>query len=190
MQRDIIIDRLRGLAIVLMILDHALAVYGTGGVLRWTVTRASLPLFMLSSGWVMRNRDWPSARRAIELVLAAGISTVLVRVLPGMARVDVLVVYLVALTMWPIARRFGGEWWVFTCVVLGALPVLWHGYHPLVVVGLMVAGPFALENGTWVRKLGESLPAEMEVIGRWPLTLYVGHLAMFVLIREGVRIWG
>src|SRR4051794_34146876 len=53
--RDAALDGVRGLAVALMVLDHVCAVTGSGHLLRYSVTRLSMPLFFVVSGHLVRR---------------------------------------------------------------------------------------------------------------------------------------
>lgn len=185
--RDATVDKLRGLAVLLMVLDHGLAFTGWlvgseafGWPLRLTVTRAALPLFMFCAGYVRRDRDRSSWRSWGALLLAAVVSEALVQRMPYMGQVDVLVVIACALVAWPVARRWPWLSIAGCLVVVSMFPRVWDGYHPAHVLALMVLGPWALCFGRGdlpLRRLGERLPAWLTWPGRHALGLYVGHLA-------------
>lgn len=169
------LDRLRGLAVLLMVLDHVLLVVGEGLALRLTVTRAALPIFGLLAGALWR----PGARvRLLQLGGAAIVATYLGVVL-GMPRPDVLVVIFVALLAMHAYRR----WPVATFAVAAIQATTWGiaagGYEPGVLLVLMVGGyEFGRER---LDVLGRRAPALLELLGRYPLSLYLGHLALLAL---------
>ena len=197
--RDVFLDQLRGLAVVLMIIDHVLAV-GTAAVLarglpvsivviddarffRLTITRLALPLFMVVSGYLLADRDRPSRRRQGQLLAAAVVAQILFAPLPGLSDVDVLVVVFVVQLAWPVLRAspvvFAALGMV-AAVNVATLPFGWTGYSPALVAALMCLGALAArtkDRGA-ERARRMPLPKWLAAVGRRPLTAYVGHLAV------------
>lgn len=172
------VDQTRGLAIVLMVLDHALVITAPGHVLRYTVTRFALPLFLAMAATVYRG----AIRRRRWLELGAVASTeVLVRPvldlgLPGPVG-QFLLVYALAPA---IARR------PYLLAMVGLIQALylplphdlWSGYQPGLLVawfGLAILGAHQLEP------IGRRLPGWLAGLGRYPLHAYAVHLAALVV---------
>lgn len=193
------VDGLRGVAMLLMLGDHIAATAGVGGgVTRLTITRLALPLFMALSGYVLAYKDRPSTRRIIVLTVAATIALLLVRDLEGMAGADVLLVYLVALIVWPWVRKHPLESAIVGLGTASALPVLlashgivWDGYWPGLLIGWMAFGAMWRrldgKNGTtwsrWLKELGDTMPTPIVLLGQVPVLFYVGHLAVLAVVR-------
>lgn len=191
MNRRDAIDRIRGLAVLLMVVGHVLAVTDSGLLVRLTLTRASLPLFALVTGYLLADRE-PSNRRTLQLAGGAAVSLWLVRFLPGMAAVDVLAVIGIALAFWPLALR-----WPVVTLCVGAVQGytfagFFDGYQPGHVMALMCAGLLLRRGGSVpdlavARRVASALPGWVAGIGRRPLTVYVGHLAVLaVAVRAGL----
>jgi hypothetical protein len=176
------LDRLRGLAVVLMFADHLLWITAPQSLLRFSITRAALPLFMIVSGWLLAGRDLPSTRRALQLVCAAVLAVMLARQL-GMAQPDILVVYIVALGGWWAGRRWPAQTVAACLVLVATFPHVWRGYHPAHVLGLMCVGAILKANGSTL-SAGARLPAALGWVGRWPLEFYVLHLAGLLALQR------
>lgn len=165
-------DRLRGLAVLLMVADHGLAVFAplAGLPLRLTLTRASMPLFVLVSGAVCvgRGRSW---RGLAVLGLVAIVATALHLVL-GLAVPEMATMLFVLAIAGPLVHRWPWAWVVGGCTV-AAQP--WGGawYDVGAVAALYGVGHLASGHLAAVK-----LPAFLEGPGRDALVWYVGHLAL------------
>lgn len=186
--RSAAIDRLRGAAVALMVLDHLLIVTGhSGSVLRETVTRAALPLFCILAGHLAGRASW----RWGALFVAGA---VLPAVVPWVDAPNVLLLifcgllYLAAVRLMPPAL---GDFALLFAVVLGltrfangyADPLGDRAFDYYAVVGLMALG--RLIPRLSLERVGSVLPASSAAFGRYPLSLYVGHLLFlhwFVLL--------
>jgi hypothetical protein len=189
-----------------MVADHLLHV----GLLAWgwpvglvwvrlSLTRLALPLFMGVSGFLWMERSRGSSRLWL-VAIAALVSAVLCKLL-GMAAPDVLLPYLLV----ALARR-----WVLgypvVVLVLGILqavnlPMGVGAYELGYVAAWCAVGVLAWTwygAGDWYGSgdlsawdAGTSWWARgLCVVGRWPLTWYVGHLAALVLVLLASRALG
>lgn len=167
------LDRVRGLAVVLMVLDHTLVAAGVGsGPGRLTITRAALPLFLLTAGSLSVGR--PSVRRAGQIGAAAVAATALGLVV-GIGQPDILWLILGALALMPV-----GPWLAAGAAIQATTwPMGWSGYEPGVVLVLVVLGQHY--GARPLDQLGRRLPEYLEAVGRRPLAWYLGHLAVLAL---------
>jgi len=173
------VDQLRGLAIVLMILDHVLVQVAPSHPLRYTATRLALPLFMACSAQVVRGF---TRRRWAQLLAAIAAEAVLMP-LTGLASPGILAVYLLATVL--LMYTPGGH--VAVVGVLGLLQAIylstgWEGYQPGLVVAYLAFGAFAALTGE-LQRLGSWLPVWLGSLGRRPLVWYIGHLLPLALWR-------
>lgn len=187
-QRNQRIDKLRGLAILLMILDHVLSIIDPENLARYTLTRAALPIFMLIAGYLLANRN-ASIKRYLQLVAAAFASLTIVQYIPGMAKVDVLFVIALALALWPIAQHYPI---IALCVgtVQAQTLGLWDGYQPGHLLALMCAGALlkhtrAHNDELVAKRIADAIPHAFAQVGRWPLLVYLGHLLLIALFVNG-----
>ncbi len=191
--RSDLIDRARGLAILLMILGHLLAIGGgdLGVWLRLTLTRASLPIFCLCTGYLLSDR-LPRAIRVAQVALAGFTATVILRPLaPPLDVVDPLVVVAVSLCFWPLLLR-----WPLLCIVIGSVQAytwkgLWHGYQPGHLVALYAAGVMLRRSPsdlTACHAAAARLPYLFVHFGRHPLAWYLAHAVWLRLLFD--RPWG
>lgn len=178
------IDRIRGLALVLMLLDHLLVQVDPDSFLRFTLTRASLPLFMAASAAVWRPGIRP---KRLALITAVVVLELLVSPALGMAMPGIMLVYLVAIV--PLGNWYRASHHAYAIGALGLvqalyLPVGWAGYEPGLVVLWWCLGRLGSYQ---LDRLGERLPPALAQVGRHPLGWYAGHLvALVVLVESGV----
>lgn len=174
------LDRVRGLAIGLMLVDHLSFLLGVTE-LRMTLGRLAMPLFFLLAGTLfthLTRRHWYCLGLGVVLsafVPWAGYPNILVQFfavavvleLCHWLRVPNLLVVVVGLTVAANHVAVGGPM-AYEYSALISLAALGH-----------IAGPrWALELGAW-------LPDALAVVGRRPLRWYVGH----VLLIQGVILW-
>lgn len=167
------LDRARGLAILLMVLDHAVLVAGHGGLIRGTVTRAAMPLFFLVGGALIRSRLGPRHL----LILGAGL--LLPYAVPWVERPNILVLYVAGAAVVAGVNRWCPPGWRFgiLAVLLTLAANGWtvnpYGYDAAAVMALLVVGNIA---GPSLLGWADRLPGWVGVVGRYPLSIYLGHL--------------
>lgn len=171
------LDRVRGAAVVAMLVDHSAFLAGVPW-LRLTVGRAAMPAFAVCVGAVAvrplsRRRAWQWAGAAVLYPLVHVVAF-------GTWRgADLLAVLLVARVLVVRARAVavalagsGVVAWANGWVVFGA-------YDPLAVVCLVLVGRAAAQQ---VEAAGvRCFPGWFERLGRRSLGLYVGHVAAMAL---------
>lgn len=171
--REVWIDALRGAAIGLMVLDHLLVQVAPTSVVRVTVTRLSLPLFMFAAAAVWRRR--PGARRLVQLG-AAAVCEALLFVPLGMRQPGIVAVFL-GLTVAGVFTAAGARpllWGTLGLVQALYVPVPWDGYQPGLLVAWWCLGRLGAQEA---RPIGERVSL-LAPIGRRPLLWYVGHLVV------------
>jgi uncharacterized membrane protein YcfT len=195
-RRDKGLDALRGLAIVLMIVDHVLVaqmyVNGWSSAAEWTrltVTRLSMPLFMIVSGYFMTRSRPFTVRRLVQIGIAAIYINVLMETVKvGFDPPEILAVWLMVMILAPLMVRFPIE-----LAMLGILqtlyqPIGWPGYEPGNVVAFLCLGIlFRERQNTLLRSVGTRLPSWMSAIGRHPLAWYLGHLTVIILVAAAIE---
>lgn len=179
------LDRLRGLAVLLMVADHALLVGGAPNVWRLGPTRAALPLFCLIAGALSGSL---SARRVERLahVGSSGAVAVVLWVWLGLAQLDVLLLLAAGLVVVAVVPA---RWRWLTMAVAIVQPFTWPdglaGYELGTVVALLLVGvEVGRDRLDWI---GGRLPGWLSWCGRWPLSVYVGHLALLAVLVEVSR---
>lgn len=178
MKRLAAVDAVRGLAVLLMIVDHVSMFVGLEP-LRWTFGRFAMPLFFLLSGALV-------SRLRVRHGLALALGLALPVFVPWLDVPNLLVLFAVGSALIVLWERAGWrvEW---LGVVLAALAanrvelVGGSGYEPYALLGLMVLG--RVVGLGWCERL--RLPGWVAKVGEYPLTWYVGHIALL----EGLRLW-
>ncbi|MCU1496898.1 MAG: hypothetical protein JWM47_851 [Acidimicrobiales bacterium] len=185
------LDAVRGAAILLMVVDHALGFAQTTTLsepwmhtIRMTVTRLAMPGFMVCSGILLAHHS-VSRRRWTQVAVAAVVVNV-AAVYDGMSTFvpDILAVWcLVMLLAVPVRR------WPMTMAVLGLLQaVYWRlpfgDYQPGWVLAFVALGVLAERAGDRevLRPIAVRLPNWIVSVGRYPLRWYTGHLAVLAAV--------
>lgn len=198
-KRDPAIDRLRGVACVLMLTGHSMAIYqGLYGQQDWmwwtrhTVTRFAMPLFMMMAGLLIARRGAPSLKRIPALVFVAIVTNVFALSLPqlNLYAPNILINFILLLPFYKLITKHPIE-----CAGLGMLQVYewpvtwseWWGYQPGEVLLFVCLGVLLLKHpDSFILRLGRRIPPVIGVVGRRPLAFYAGHLA--VLYTIGIAI--
>ncbi len=168
------LDALRGLAVLAMLVDHLALLVGAD-LARLTVGRLAMPLFFIVGGHL-------AGRLSPRLLLAAGLGLALPTVAPWIDSPNVLLLYaagavLLALGCPPV---------LLVAVALTGYANGWtaalHGaYEPAALLALMGVGQL-LPRSAFAG--ADRLPSLLRVAGRYPLTIYAGHvLALTALTR-------
>lgn len=169
------LDRLRGLAMVAMLVDHLMIVGQGPNEVRMTVGRLAMPLFFLIAGSLFSRLSWRHA--AIW-----GVGLVLPLFVPWVDAPNVLYWYAFGVVALWVCDRLGpsAQYVVLVCCLtlwangLGTPP---PGAYPFwALLALMIVG--RLIGREALGRVGDHLPAWswLELVGRFPLTFYVVHL--------------
>lgn len=184
------IDRLRGVAVLVMVADHVLVFVPGVMPVRLTVTRLAMPLFFVIAGHLATRCRWD------RLLWVGGVGAAIPLVAWWIDRPNVLLVYAAAVPLVVLARRRPSPVWL---AVLVAVPLVQlangellrpvtTGFDPLALLGLMALGAL-LPRPAFTAF--DRLPAWLGWCGRWPLTVYVAHVVAFsavaVLVGAHVR---
>lgn len=172
------VDRLRGLAVLLMLADHALYANPAAHA-SFLPGRLALPLFMASAATVYRGT--PSAVRCAQLLAVVLVDLALAPVigLGQPAPVTGFVILLALLHVAPTMLR-----WPATFAALGFLqgwffPVGWRGWEIGVLLGWFLLGRLAQGE---LSRMGERIPAPLGWVGRHALSIYVWHLIVLAAV--------
>lgn len=178
------LDTLRGLAVVLMILDHGLVVAAPGHWLRSTLTRLSLPLFLLVAGALFR----PGWRTRYLDVLSAGVAATFIGAPLGIGQPDILLLILGGCLILNVAGRLRVHDLVVVTFGLLAARQGWlevgTGYGVFEVAGWLALGRL----GAFELRAFDLHDRALAAVGRRPLAWYVGHLVALWFLVTGAAI--
>lgn len=185
--RSVTLDRTRGLAIVLMIADHALVLVDPTHPARYTVTRFALPLFMLCTASTLRRARARTRRLVQVAAVGTGITVLTTIAWPAFgAQPDVTLLIVLAIVATERARA---SWYGPALVATGALvqalylPIGWNAYEPGLVIAWLCIARYALaEQPDLTHRIGTRLPAVFAVPGRYPLTAYASHVTVLASV--------
>lgn len=195
--REQILDAMRGLAIVIMIIDHVLSLLESVGIQnilvensRLTITRFSMPLFMIASGivWV---RYGLKVKRWSQVFFLALILNAMMRLLwPDFNFPEILLVWSVLAIFWRVIVRYPIITMIvgYTQTTFWQIP--WQGFQPgelliFLSVGALI-GKIPLEN-LWRERRTAKLLEPLALVGRYPLAIYGGHLFLLAVIVAAVN---
>jgi uncharacterized membrane protein len=186
------LDLLRGVAVLLMVADHVLYAAGLH-VWRLGPTRIALPLFALLAGALFR--PGLARRRLVELAVAAILLAPPLEHLLGMPTPGILAVLLWCVLILQLVDLDSRPTVLAVLTVAVLQPVTWpmvlwfptwNGYEPGTVLALMLVGQLARPYLAQLESRSRAAASSIERIGRYPLTLYVGHLLVLVVLTTVV----
>jgi hypothetical protein len=166
------IDALRGTALVFMVGSHLSLTTG------WFPFPSGwgFAVFVLVSGGLYRSR--PFGRRYRQLVVAALVSAPLATAI-GLSAINVLMAWAIVLPVGRLIRRWPVFW---QAAVAGAIYVEWFQHIGGTNIGyLMILWLIGRSVGIEGLRVATSRWPEwpwLMWVGRHPLTVYVGHLAL------------
>lgn len=175
--RQIGLDAFRGLAILLMVLDHVTMLAQGPDLIRDTLGRAAMPMFFILGGHLTRRVGW---RHAAILALGLWLPTLI----PWLDDPNVLAWYALGAGLIALLRRAGIPVWALLVVGLTLGANHWlntdpGSFNPWMLFGLMALGAMIPRASfAWTNRL----PTWLAVIGRAPLRWYVGHAAVLQLL--------
>lgn len=168
------VDGARGLSIAAMIVSHVgLATGSTPAWFHLVVMRPVAPVFLILLGLLWR----PGFRRRHVQLLGGAVVSQLLALYLGFALPNILVVMALVLLVMPLAVRWPQITLglAVTSIVFWT-PAFWSGYPLGFALACAMAGHLLRPDG-FVRAYGSfGSRLGLEVVGRWPLTFYLGHL--------------
>jgi len=188
------LDALRGVAILLMLLGHSIVVaQHTANAPDWlswirlTITRLSMPLFMMVSGFAIARRGGVKWSRVGQIALAAvWINLVMWSSNVGYTTPEILVLWVLLAPFAKLIIRFPIEVATIGLLQTTVHPIPWE-YWPNYQPGLVAA---FLALGVLLRHRPDSIlfhvdrfiPDWVVAVGRRPLTWYVGHTTLACIV--------
>lgn len=180
--RDVGLDRLRGLAALLMVVDHVALFAGLEPV-RMTVGRLAMPLFFVLAGHLVARWSW-------RLLWVAWLGLVLPLFAGWVDSPNVLLWYAMGAAALLVLRQVDASpWWLI--VVALALAANGFGsagevdlfgrssYDPWALFGLLAVGALLPRTAfAWCVRI----PRWLAPVGRYPLTVYVGHVLLLTAL--------
>lgn len=176
------LDRLRGLAILLMIGDH-LAIAVGNPLFRVTAGRLAMPIFFVVAGHLAGSRL--SRRHLYAALLGLGLPILV----PFVDSPNVLLWWAVGCVILYGFQRLGLPVWALIAVPLTLGANGWvitpgdHSYNPGDLLALMALGRGLAPE---VFAFGLRLPPWMGALGRRPLSWYIGHALLLQLVLVAV----
>lgn len=172
-KRCVGIDRLRGVAISLMILDHLFIITHAPTFTRLTITRLAMPLFFLISGHLAKRVSW-------RLPVIGFIGLLIPAVAIWIDSPNVLFWFAV---LAPIVVLIRDNRVITSLVILFALTFSTNRYSLGIGSSYDPIGLFAIMCfGTLIKResfnVFNRLPAFFGKIGHYPMTIYISHLVI------------
>lgn len=184
--RSVALDVFRGLAILAMIVDHVMVVAGGPILFRIMPGRLAMPMFFLLAGHLARSPRWRHAG-------IAGIGIALPFAVPWIDAPNVLVLWALGVVVLWACRRYGFPVWLLPVIGLAFSANSWSfaapgAYEPVALLGLMAIGS-AVPYHAFVR-FGRGVRGRARkacaLLGRHPVSIYVGHLLVLQAIVQAV----
>lgn len=183
---------MRGLAIVVMIIDHILSALESTGVSnliiensRLTITRFSMPLFMIASGIVWGLYGLRLKRWAQVLALAIALNGMTRLLWPDFNFPEILMVWALLAIAWRVIVRFPIITMIVGYTQTTYWQISWQGFQPgelAIFLGAGVLISKAPLDWLWRERRTAKLLEPLAFVGRYPLTIYGVHLSMLAII--------
>jgi uncharacterized membrane protein len=187
-----VIDAIRGLAIALMILDHSIAALEESGYVssfleysRLTITRFSMPLFMLASGLIWATHGLKIYRWAQVLAWAVFLNVATRILWPDFNYPEILLVWAALAVAWKLIVRFPITIMIIGYTQITFWSVPWSGYQPGELAIFLSAGVLAARapwEKIWNPRKTQRAIKALALLGRYPLSIYGIHLIVLALI--------
>jgi uncharacterized membrane protein len=189
------IDLIRGFAIILMIFDHALlaysSIYGNNDFIylfRITLTRFSMPLFMIISGTVLFLYGLKARRWLSVFIIALVINIITINLWEDFNSPEILLVWCFVVIFYKIYLKLP-----ITTLILGYIQTQffqitlynYNGYQPGDIIIFLV---FGILISKYITSLTFPILSKLSTIhfitfiGSKPLTIYFSHLLLLSII--------
>lgn len=183
---------MRGLAIAVMIIDHILSALESTGMSniliensRLTLTRFSMPLFMIASGIVWGLYGLRLKRWAQVLALAIALNGMTRLLWPDFNFPEILLVWVLLAIGWRVIVRFPIITMIVGYTQTTYWQISWQGFQPGELAIFLGAGVLASKaplDWLWRERRTAKLLEPLSFVGRYPLTIYGVHLSVLAII--------
>lgn len=193
--RLLVLDAMRGFAIILMIADHVFSALESSGIKnpivdysRLTVTRFSMPLFMIASGIVWGLFGLHFKRWLQVLALAGVLNTINWFLWPDFNFPEILFVWALLAIGWRAIVRYPIIVMIIGYTQTTYWQISWQAFQPGELVIFICAGvllaraPIHGINQLWRERRTAKFLAPLAAVGRRPLTIYGTHLVLLAVI--------
>lgn len=195
--REQILDAMRGLAIVIMIIDHVFSLLESVGIQnivlensRLTVTRFSMPLFMIASGIVWYRYGLKVKRWSQVFFLALVLNAMMRLLWPDFNFPEILLLWSVLAIFWRVIVRYPIITMIVGYTQTTFWQISWQAFQPGELLIFLSAGVFLGKislDSLWRERRTSKLIKPLAFIGRYPLRIYGGHLFLLAVIVAAVN---
>lgn len=187
-----VLDAMRGLAILLMVVDHVLSALESTGMSnsiveysRLSITRFSMPLFMIASGIVWGKYGLRLSRWLQVLALAIVLNAMTRLLWPDFNYPEILLVWSLIAVAWRLVVRFPIITMIIGYTQTTYWQISWAGFQPGELAIFLGAGVILSKlsiDWLWQERRTMRLIEPLAFVGRYPLTIYGVHLSLLALI--------
>jgi uncharacterized membrane protein len=182
---------MRGAAIILMVIDHSLAALESTGMFniiveysRLSITRVSMPLFMIASGIVWTLYGLRLKRWLQVLAMAVALNAMTRILWPDFNFPEILFIWALLATLWRLIRRFPILIMIIGFVQNTYWQIYWQGYQPGELAIFLAAGVLIARapiDRIWQTHRLTKLISLLATVGRHPLSIYGIHLTILAI---------
>ena len=171
------IDALRGFALLVMILDHAILTAGWDDSPLRLLTRIAMPLFFIIAGNLVRRFHW--TRMAAILVVGYALNAIA----PMFGSFELFSGLIIGCAIVAFCKSVGARFIALTILMtMTANFYVWQaGYLFWMLPAFIIIGAL-LPRDTLVN-FGSKFPRWIAPLGEWPLTLYVAHILLLTAYK-------
>lgn len=191
--RDINLDFFRGIAISLMIIDHILVFFASikfandfFEIIRETLTRYSMPLFMIISGFLLAKYGI-SIKRWLQVFITSIVLNVIIYFywtdfnFPEILLIwSLLTIFTKLIIKFPIFILISG------LIQYQYFPVNYEAYQPGIILLFLSIGVISsnriLHGDLLDKVIKYNIFRPLIFIGRYPLSIYFSHILILIII--------